>query len=395
VRRQRGSFSIATTALAALVVTGCVAGPAPVTIEREPFRPDTAMMAVPVEGMLLPYALDGLRVIDPEWVLPAQGRDGVLLSASEQGGLLEYTALDSDGTALWAAQRPASCTGFLVTVDASGRALAVLTDIDSTTDAVAATTATAVDLLTGEHVWGPVEVPGPLGGIGLVFASTPRGVIGSAGPATVLDASTGEVALEELDGRRVLGELRGTALVVEGTELLAVSTTNGATLWRVEAEYLGIAPAELAIVTARSGADLADDLVLLGPDGVTSERVLLELSTGEVRARGLDDALTDALSGITVVRDAVRLSAVDAEGQTVWSEPIERDTFFAAAGNALLYLRHEQSVVVRNVQTGAIAEGYEPAASGTIVLPRRFTIQGAAMVEVGQRELMVTTTPAD
>lgn len=389
------------TALAALVLAGCGAAPDPVSIDRGPFAPETEIPTHATDGLLLPHALEGLSILDPAWVLPAQGRDGVLLSATERGGLLEYTALDSDGTALWAAQRPMSCTGFVVTVDADGRALAVLTDSIPTAESLASTTASAVDLHTGEPVWGPVEVPGPIRGGGLVFATTPAGSLGALGPATVLDPSTGRVVLtEEGDARRVLGERRGTVLVVQGDELRAIATADGTTLWRADAGELGVVPADLALVTTRAGTDLADGLVLLESAedaelaGGAGERLLVDLATGAVLVRGLEEARTDALTGITVVRDAAGLRALDTDGGELWTAPVETETQLAAAGNGLLYLRQGDSVAVRNLVTGALAEGYDPEGSGAVVLPVRFTARGAAIVEVGQREVVVTTAPA-
>lgn len=386
-------MSVAAVVLAAIVLTGCVAVAAPVTISREPFTPHRVMPTVSAEGMYLPYALEDLRIIDPQWILPAQGRDGVFLSASDLGGVLEYTAVDSDGTALWAAQRPTSCTGFVVTVDGDGRALAVLTDTVSTANAVASTTASAVDLHTGQPVWGPVPVPGPVRGVGLVFAATPPGALGSVGPATVLDPSTGRVALEEIDGRRVLGELHGTLLLVEGDDVLAVSIATSSTLWRASAADLDVELDDLAVVESRTRSDLAEHLVLLESNGTSSERLVLDLRSGTLIARGIDDAISDSLSGMTVVLDGEELMAFDAAGREVWTTLSAPETALAGAGSGLLYLRLGQSVVVRNAVTGAVAIGYDPESTGTVVLPRRFTEQGAAIVKVGQRELMVTTTP--
>lgn len=394
--RRHGALSVPATALTALILAGCVAAPASVEIIREPFPSASEVPEVDAEGMLLPFALADLRIIDPAWILPAQGRDGVLLSASDRGGFLEYTAIDSDGTALWAAQRPTSCTGFVVTVDADGRALAVLTDSLSTADSLASTTASAFDLRTGDAVWGPVPVPGPARGVGLVFASTPPGALGSVGPATVLDPSTGSVVLEEReqgDGRRVLGELHGTMLLADGDQLVAVSTATGDELWRAGAGDLDLELAELSVEVNRTRSDLADHLVLLETGDASSARHLLDLQTGTLIARGVGDAISDALSGVTVVLDGAALTAHDAERRVLWTESTASDTALGTAGNGMLYLRQAQAVVVRNAVTGAIAVGYDPDASGTIVLPRHFTERGAAIVEVGQRELMVTTTP--
>lgn len=64
---------------------------------------------------------------------------------------------------------------------------------------MAATTATALDLTTGEQIWGPVDVPGPYQGPGLVFAAPPEGFMGQTGPRVALDPTTGQVAAAESD----------------------------------------------------------------------------------------------------------------------------------------------------------------------------------------------------
>lgn len=140
--------------------------------------------------MRLPTSFEELAVLDPGWDTDAQYADGVYLAAGEHDGVLEFTSVDVHGRVLWAVQRPASCTGFAVTTDADGRALAVLGDLQTSSDALAATTASAYDLTTGEHVWGPVEVRGPYQGPGLVFAAPPEGFMGETGPRVALDPTT-------------------------------------------------------------------------------------------------------------------------------------------------------------------------------------------------------------
>lgn len=172
--RQRGTLALSVAAV--LVVTGCAASePEP---ERDPYLVDEALPVVDTTGMQLPTSFEELEVVDPGWDTAAQHAEGVYLAAGERDGVLEFTAVDVHGEVLWAAQRPASCTGLAATTDAHGRALAILGDLETTADALAATTATAYDLTTGEHVWGPVEVPGPYQGPGLVFAAPPEGFMG-------------------------------------------------------------------------------------------------------------------------------------------------------------------------------------------------------------------------
>lgn len=188
-RRSRPASIVALLTTTVMMLSACGFGePEP---ERDPYAFEDPLPQVDVSQMRLPTSLEGLEVLDPDWATEPKYADGVYLAAGEREGLLEFTAVSVHGEVLWAAQRPASCTGFAVTTDDQGRALAVLTDTETTSDALAGTTATAYDLNSGEHVWGPVEVPGPHHGPGLVFAAPPPEYMGEGGPRVALSPSTG------------------------------------------------------------------------------------------------------------------------------------------------------------------------------------------------------------
>ena len=126
----------------------------------------------------LPAQFDQLVTIEPAWDLPIQRGGSVFLSAEETDRALVFRAVDSSGTVRWSAERPLACAGFVVTRDADGRDLAVLTDAEASDDDLSVTTASAYDLGSGEQVWGPVEVPGPAHRPGARVRGSARGFHG-------------------------------------------------------------------------------------------------------------------------------------------------------------------------------------------------------------------------
>lgn len=172
----------------------------------------------------LPTQLAGQTLLETGWGTPPQEADGVFLAPGDSGGKLTFTTVDSEGTALWEAERPLSCTGFTLTTD-DQQPLAVLTDIEEDAEGspLGEPTVTAYDLHTGEEVWGPVEVPGPHQGPGMVFAAPPQQSLGDLGPAVVLHPATGEILFDEREDEslQVLGEHHGTILVAEDDQLRA------------------------------------------------------------------------------------------------------------------------------------------------------------------------------
>ena len=94
-------------------------------------------------------------------------------------------------------------------------------------------TASAYDLATGDPVWGPVELPGPHAGPGLVFQAPPEGFMGESGEAVALDPSTGQRL--DADGGRALGEFAGTVVRATADALTDIDDTEavGAALRRL------------------------------------------------------------------------------------------------------------------------------------------------------------------
>lgn len=384
--RPRTSLpGLAILATATLLVAGCAASePEPV---REPSGVDDPLPVVDTAGMQLPYPYEELEIVDPGWEIAPQYADGVYLSAGERDGVLEFTAVDVHGDVLWAAQRPASCTGFAVTTDQQGRALAILGDVETTAEALTATTATAYDLHTGEQVWGPVEVPGPYQGPGLVFAAPPEGFMGETGPRVALDPTTGQVAAseQESDGVRVIGEYYGTVLLTGQDALIARDTTTNQELWRIGLAEHGWTASS---VSAALYATPADGLALLSTSDTTG--ALIDLGAGVVVSETAQDAAVDSSTETLVILDEAGLHAYDPGNQPLWSLPVEDQTSIEALGGVFLYLREDGSIRVHNVITGDVAQAYEPDRDGPILVPSHITVNGAALLLDGNRPLLAT-----
>lgn len=382
-RRQRSSLALA--AAAALLLAGCGASePEPV---RDPYPVEDPLPVVDTAAMWLPTQFEDLRVGDPQWDTAPQYAEGVYLAAGERDGVLEFTAVDVHGEVLWATQRPASCTWFAVTIDAHGRALAILGDLQTTTDALAATTAIAYDLITGEQAWGPVEVPGPYQGPGLVFAAPPEGFMGETGPRAALDPTTGDIAATEssTEGLRIIGEYDGIVLLTHEDALIARDTADDQELWRMSLADHGWTAASISAALRPAPGD---GLALISTSDTAG--ALIDLHEGVVVSGTAHDAAVDPTTGTLVILDDTGLHAYDTDNQPLWSLPAAAETTIAAIGGVFLYLRDNGAIRVHNVITGDVAQAYEPEGQGPNIVPSYITINGAAVLLDGNRRILAT-----
>lgn len=380
-RRHRPAVLVAMLAAAALVLGACgPSGPNPV---REPYPVDTDPSQVDVSEMWLPRSLEGLDVVDPGWDTEAQFADDTYLGARAHDGLVELTAVDVHGDALWAVQRPGGHEGFVVAADGEGPALAVLTDDGADPDGM---TASAYDLGTGEPVWGPIEVPGPLHGPGLVFA-TEEGSEGEDGAVVALDPGTGRVAAPSSDSsqERVIGEFHGTVLVVDADALVARHAGDDAELWRVPLADHGW---DASSLSARPEPAHPDGMALLATSDTAG--ALLDLQTGLLVGEDADGAWLDGPTGTLVVLDGTSLHAYDTEHELLWQLTVGPGTSVETVGGVFVYLRDGDEVRAHNVVTGALAEAYDPQGQGRILVPAHLTFQGAALLPDGGRHLLAT-----
>jgi len=348
-------------------------------------------------------SIQEMKIVDPGWDTMPQQLDGIFLGATRQeDGVLEYTAVNQHGDALWAVERPSVHPGFALTHDAQGRALAVLTDApaDSSPDQASVT---AYDLTSGEQAWGPVTVSGTLLGPGLVF-STPSAPSGDPAETVALDPTSGRVAARAgADDPRIVGTYGNTLLLVDDAALLAQDTGDGEQLWRVPlaehgwdgasiraADERTIAAAQKGTgITAASGAETAPlTLLETSPSG----GALLDLRDGSVARTDVIDTAVDPTTGTRVILDTEGLHAQDPSGNELWSLTVAERTSIAALGGVFLYLREGDAVRAHNVMTGAVAQVWSAEATGRIVVPQQITATGAAVLPDGGNHLLATTT---
>jgi len=374
--------------LVAALLTGCSPGPG--GLDREPHPFDDALPQADVSGIQVPVAFAESLLVDPGWAMRPQEADGIFLAAVERSEALEYIAVDSDGTVLWAAERPLSCSGFTLTEDAEGRALAVLTDTTSTEDAFGELTASAYDLATGDPVWGPVDVPGPYQGPGLVFAAPPEQYMGETGPRTALDPATGQVTAAEdrLDEARIIGEFRGVVLVADDTSIIGFDGHGGRELWRTGADRLG---GDATAISAGIGDNPGPGLAQLQIEDTGD--ALIDLTDGSVLGYPIRDAATESATGTRIIIDATHLRAFDADENELWSQPISGQTRIAASSEDLHYLEGGGWIRPHHVRTGDVTPAYDPDDTGPVAVPSLIADTGAAILDIGQHTLLMTTKP--
>lgn len=266
-------------------------------------------------------------VVDPGWDMAAQEADGVFLSLHENGADLEFRAVDSAGTILWTALRPRVCSGFLVSESEAGP-VAVLMDQQSGSNGSLATTASGFDLHTGRILWGPVEVPGPLLGSGLIFAGPPQDFIGEGGPRVALDPATGKrLATENEDSPQVI-TLLGSHLILADGERLIAQDLNGHRLWIRDAADLGVSADEARETPWEA---IGGSHALLGSAG-DRQRTLIDLRSGAAVASNIDSAGYDAGSHTLITADA-QLHGFDLNGTKRWDAPLADDAELSAVGD--------------------------------------------------------------
>ncbi|MFW7415829.1 hypothetical protein [Demequina sp. SO4-18] len=384
----------AAVSLASIILAACSPTDAPAVHDSPPPPPSPSLEREPgpgidpaeftTDGLRLPLQWDGAEFVDPGWEVTPQHLEGVFLVPVEADGRLVFTAIDSEGQALWTAERPLACAGFTLTLGRDGTPLAVLNDSTPTDGAIAQTTATAYDLRTGDTAWGPVDVPGPHQGPGLVYASPPAEAMGGTGPRVALDSATGDVAAAETDGGpRVVAERHGTVVTQEGTVLRATDSA-GAMVWEAEA------PAGAGEAHAVPGMVLGGPFLAL--DSGDDRAAVIDLADGSTVAPDVTSAAYDGATATLVATDGRRAWALDtSSGETLWEVSASAEARAVAAGGAQVYLRQGETIHVHNALTGAANPGYEASQEGTIMVPRVIAGTGAAAFSHEGRVFLATT----
>ena len=323
-----------------------------------------------------PGADGGPDVVDPGWDVAAQEAEGVFLSMHEADSDLEFRAVDSAGTILWSAKRPRVCSGFLVS-DSENGPVAVLMDQQSAGSDALDTTASGFDLATGEKLWGPVEVPGPLLGSGLVFAGPPEDFIGAGGPRTALDPASGaELAVEDDDSPRVLALLDNHFVRADGEELIG-EDLEGQRLWTRPAADLGFTAAEARETPWEA---VGDSHALIGSGG--GQRTLIDLDSGDTVAADIDSAGFDSRSRTLVTSDS-KLHGFDLDGTKRWDAPLDGDAELSAVGAGFVIsdaAGDDDGTQTRSADDGSLLEIEQAPETGDFGAPHHIDDSGARLV---------------
>jgi hypothetical protein len=323
-----------------------------------------------------PSADGGPDVVDPGWDVAAQEAEGVFLSMHEADSDLEFRAVDSAGTILWSAERPRVCSGFLVSGSEDGP-VAVLMDQQSAGSDTLDTTASGFDLATGEKLWGPVEVPGPLLGSGLVFAGPPEDFIGAGGPRTALDPASGaELAVEGDDSPRVLALLDNHLVRANGEELIG-EDLEGQRLWTRPAADLGLTAAEARETPWEA---VGDSHALIGSGG--RSRTLIDLRSGVTVAADIDSAGFDSRSRTLVTSDS-KLHGFALDGTKRWDAPLDGDAELSAVGAGFVIsdaAGDDDGTQTRSADDGSLLEIEQAPETGDFGAPHHIDDSGARLV---------------
>lgn len=392
--RLRGRAAAALGAVLTLTLAAC--GPATVNSSSEPQPSHELLAEVDPAAVSLPAPLSEHRLVDPGWATAAKELDGVFLAPREtEAGALEYLAVDARGEVLWTALRPPSCTGFVLTTTEHGQAIAVLTDQAPSRTRIADPVASAYDLRTGAHLWGPTPVTGPYKGPGLVFAAPPAGFMGDVGEKVALDPASGEVVAREsaLAGARIIGEYHGAVLTIDGERITARDLTAGAQapLWELPLAGTGWDPEHIG--NASRHHELGPEFLSV-PSGEFTDTVI-DARTGRVVSDGVTVAARDPRTGTLVTSTEGAIHGFNAAGERVWEVPRAPSLRLVEAGAGLVFLRDGERNTALLARDGSGATEVFPARvdAGPVYLPSLTTPGGAAVVEHGAHRILATSEP--
>lgn len=374
-RRNRWSRAVlGTGVLLGLLLTGACA-PDGVIFDSEPQTKDLSLPVADQSQLQVPNAFDRHVVVDPDWTqLPLMG-EGVFVGTRVGDEVTTIEVVNALGTLLWTLERPTDC--FELDLSQSSASVVVVKDRDTCGTQEPVRKVTGYDVGTGNRVWGPVEVQGQPHGSGLVFQTDDNARV-------VLDGNSGELIEHPfLSGGELLAERNGMVAVAEQEGLSVFNAQGSQVLWTTDYGQLGWTKDQLIETSSVLVTDLA--VVISGETvGVT----LLALESGEVLSTSLKEQVPDLVTQSLIVLDEQGLHSFDSEANARWSHSVSPKTTISAAGGALIYLRDDQAVRVLNTITGAVAEGYTPGGSGTIVVPGQIRESLEAILWAGPKVLL-------
>lgn len=345
-------------------------------IDTAPRVVGTSTPMATATDLALPQEFEDAPVLDPGWQVVPQEAGGIFLGLRDASDRVIFSAVSESGSVLWEAERPRICSAFVATLSAD-RPIGVLMDLQAGTDTLTTSTATAYDLRTGEEIWGPVEVPGPHQGPGLVFSAPPDDFMGNSGPRVALDPGSGSILADEreLDGAHIVGEHGGTVLLAKQNELIAMSADD-ASLWTLTLDEFGWNPKE-----AVEGRQISDGVVILS-ETESGRTAVVRLDDGSVLTLDARETDFDPATGTLIVLGEL-LTGYDASGDVSWQQAPPADSTLVSAGRGVVYLRSPNGTRVYDVVTGA------HYATTVVDVPTMITGRGAGIIGPTEHPLLV------
>lgn len=307
-----------------------------------------------------------------------------------QRDALSVVEVGADGRG-WQIDTNPSCVGRTSTA-VDGETLDVILDSDASLDGNTLATRTVATAFRhdGEIVWGPVEVPGPHRGPGLIFADTPKGVVSNEPVGTVmLDARTGrrvdaglaEKALYEGNGVGVAGTL---------DDVTAFRTGDGVLLWDSAslARPAGTGPDWQPTLIDATGQSIGNVLFFRWTDAgghslIAAHRLEDGADLGIVPGELSGPSVIAARESTVYVRSKLNagesvVSAISARQGLVWSVPFTGETVLASAGDGMVYLRHNGEGAALKALDGSVA------LRGAFAVPVAVLPDGTALIPTGE-----------
>lgn len=403
-----GSVTAACCAVVILAatLTGCASTAH--TLGARPVRPESITVASDATSTRITPGLTATGTVELDRA-PAAA-NGVFVSMifpDSEREQLSFVGATGASTR-WQIDTNPSCVGSALT-RAGDEEMIVVLDSDARLDGgrlATRTVATAFRTDTGKQVWGPVDVPGPIQGPGLIFADTPKAIV-SADPVSrvMLSASDGSVVVDETgtDDVQIDYESNGVGLMRIAGELQAMDTRTSRTLWDSASvprpdgtDSTWSASVDETVETSRG------DLVFLrwtAPDGewvtaahnVRTGNFLGSIPGTLVPATVASPSRNRIVVASTPAPATTLLTALDPDEGILWAQNVSGTVTLESASDDTLYLRNRAQGVALDLDSGA------ETARGDFAVPRAVLADGTAILPTGNQSkyLLARPTPKD
>jgi len=319
---------------------------------------------------------------------------------------LSIVGIDGAGKPRWRITTNPSCAGFGVTRH-DDRDMVIVLDSDADVESgelATRTTATAFDAHDGSVVWGPVDVPGPLRGPGLIFGEAPGSIVADeTGPRVMLTAADGSVVADETAGDIVYYEHHGVGVLERDGLVQARHTATEKVLWTENdlAAPPGSEPGGSPTPVTQTTASVADTIVLAWPgssgDTIYSAHdlgtgALVDQLPGEPDGASVADP-TSSITLMTTTSSAGRQLVALGPAGIRWAKPFPDDAGVDVIAGNLVYGRAGTSGVTLDLVDGASLDegGWAPPTTRVPTGPAVVQLPG----DERQRYVAVSLPDAD